>query len=128
MKRPVYDKALFIIAALWNLGAAAMLIFNPQFLLMRLGINDLKAPLLVRSLASSATAWGISYALVAVNARRFRNFAWLGAFSKTLFAVVYCVAFFSGQISFSAFIPALVDLLFALLFLEHLWRTRTGSK
>src|SRR5205823_9112505 len=104
---------LFTIAAVWNLSAAAMLVFNPQFLLARLGIGDPAGRVLARSLASSAAAWGISYALVAVNARRFRHFAWLGALSKTLFAAVYTAAFFTGQISFPAFIPALVDLLFA---------------
>lgn len=128
MKRGVYDKALFVIAAAWNLGGAAMLVFNPQFLLARLSISDPSARVLARSLASSAAAWGISYALVAVNARRFRNFAWLGALSKTLFAAAYTAALFTGQISFPAFIPALVDLLFALLFIEFLWRTAGQDK
>ncbi len=128
MKRHVYDKALFIIATAWNLGAAAMLVFNPEFLLTRLGINDPAARVLARSLASSAAAWGISYALVAVNARRFRNFAWLGALSKTLFAAAYTAALFTGQISFPAFIPALVDLFFAVLFVEFLWRTAGQDK
>jgi hypothetical protein len=123
VRQRAYDKALFIIAAAWNLSAAAMLVFNPQFLLERLSISDPSARLLARSLASSAAAWGISYALVAVDARRFRNFAWLGALSKILFAAVYSVAFLNSQISFPAFIPALVDLLWAALFVEFLWRT-----
>jgi hypothetical protein len=121
--RRIYDKALFAIAAAWNLGAAAVLVFQPEFLLTRLGIAEPAARVLARSLASSAAAWGLGYALVAVNARRFRDFAWLGAISKTLFAVVYTAAFFTGRISLSAFLPALVDLLFALLFAEFLWRT-----
>lgn len=128
VKRHAYDKALFIIAAAWNLGAAAMLVFNPQFLLARLGISDSAGPVLARSLASSAAAWGIGYTFVAVSARRFRNFVWLGTLSKTLFAAVYTAALFTGQISFSAYIPALVDLLFALLFVEFLWRTAGQEK
>ena len=124
MKQHAYDKALFSIAAAWNLGAAAMLVFNPQFLLSRLGVGDPAGRVLARSLASSAAAWGVGYALVAVNRRRFRNFAWLGALSKTLFAAVYAAAFFTGQISFPAFTPALIDLLFAILFVEFLWRSR----
>lgn len=119
----VYDRSLFAVAAAWNLGAATMLIFNPDFLLARLAVNDENARLLARSLASSVTTWGIGYALVAINRKRFRDFAWLGAISKTIFFTVYAAAYFGGRISFSAFIPALLDLVFAILFIEFLRRT-----
>ena len=119
----LYNRALFAVAALWNLAAAAMLIFNPDLLLMRLGINDPAARLLARSLASSVTTWGICYALIAIDQKRFRDLAWLGAISKTLFFSIYSAAFFSGQISLIAFVPAIVDLVFAILFAEFLWRT-----
>src|SRR5262245_14068478 len=121
--REGYDRILFGVAAAWNLGAAAMLTLNPDFLLARLGINDAGARLLARSFASSVTTWGIGYALIAFDRKRFRDFAWLGAVSKTIFFTVYAWAFFGGQISFAAFIPALVDLIFAVLFAEFLWRT-----
>ena len=118
----VYDRILFAVAAAWNLGAATILIFNPDFLLARLGVDDENARLLARSLASSVTTWGIGYALIAFDRVRFRDFAWLGAISKTIFFTVYAAAFFGGRISFVAFIPALVDLVFAILFVEFLWR------
>ena len=119
----VYDRILFAAAAVWNLGGAATLVFNPDFLLAKLSVNDPDARLLARSFASSVTAWGIGYALVAFDQKRFRDFAWLGAISKTIFFTVYVVAFFGGRISFAAFIPALVDLVFAILFVEFLQRT-----
>jgi hypothetical protein len=118
-----YDGILFAVAAVWNLGAAATLVFNPDFLLAKLSVNDPNARLLARSLASSVTAWGIGYALIAFDRKRFRDFAWLGAISKTIFFTVYTAAFFGGRISFAAFIPALVDLVFAILFVEFLRRT-----
>lgn len=118
----IYDRILFAVAAAWNLSAAATLIFNPDFLLARLSVNDPAARLLARSFASSVTTWGIGYALVAFDRKRFRDFAWLGVISKTIFFLVYAAAFFSGRISFAAFIPALVDLVFAILFVEFLWR------
>lgn len=118
----VYDRILFAVAAAWNLGAAAMLIFNPDFLLTRLSVNDPDAELVARSLASSVTTWGIGYALVAIDRKRFRDFAWLGAISKTIFFTVYAVAFVGKRISFAAFIPAIVDLVFAILFVEFLLR------
>ncbi|HZF37944.1 MAG TPA: hypothetical protein VE715_03905 [Blastocatellia bacterium] len=119
----IYDRILFVVAAAWNLGAAATLIFYPDFLLARLSVNDPDARLLVRSFASSVTTWGIGYALVAFDRKRFRDFAWLGAISKTIFFTVYAAAFFGRRISFAAFMPALVDLVFAILFVEFLRRT-----
>ncbi len=119
----VYDSALFAVAALWNLGAAAMLILNPDLLLARLKINDAAARMLARSFASSVATWGVGYALIAVDQQRFRDFAWLGVISKTLFFVIYAEAFFRGRISLKAFTPAIVDLVFAILFVEFLWRT-----
>jgi hypothetical protein len=122
--RRAYDKILFIAAAVFNLSSAALLFFHPQIFLARIGVNDPAATLLARSLASSATMWGIGYALVAVNAERYRPFALLGAISKTIFAVIYLIAFARGMISFAAFIPAIIELIFAALFLEFLWRSR----
>lgn len=120
----IYLQALFGVAAIWNLGAAAMLLLNPDFLLVRLGIRDSAARLLARSFASSVGTWGIGYALVAFNPERFRDFAWLGVISKTIFFLIYFAALLRRRISFAAFIPALVDLIFAALFLEFLWRTK----
>jgi hypothetical protein len=121
--RRVYHRVLFAAAALWNLGAATMLIFNPDFLLARLKTDDQAARLLVRSFASSVTAWGIGYALIAVDQRRFRDFAWLGVISKTIFFSVYAAAYLGSRISFGTFLPALVDLVFAALFAEFIWQT-----
>lgn len=120
----LYYRALFSAAAVFNLSAAAMLIFNPDFLLARLNINDPAARLLAQSFASSVTTWGLGYALIAYNQKRFRDFAWLGAISKTIFFLIYLVALANGRLSLAAFVPALVDLIFAMLFAEFLWRTK----
>lgn len=101
-----------------------VLLFRPEFFLDRLGLAGQSAQVLARSLASSSLSWGIGYGLVAADARRFRNFALLGALSKTIFTAIHTVAFFTGQVSFPAFLPALVDLLFAVLFIEFLWRSK----
>jgi hypothetical protein len=123
MRPNLYDKALFVVAAAFNLGTAALLLLRPDIVLARLGITDPAAKWLARSLASSVMAWGVAYALVVVKPARFREFVRLGVFSKTLFFVIYAVAFFRGEISFPAFVPALVDLVLAGLFAEYLWRT-----
>ena len=123
-----YDRLLFGLAATWNLGAAAMLLFNPDFLLGRLNIGDQAARLLARSFVSSVATWGVGYALIAIDRDRFRDFAWLGLISKTIFFFIYAFAFLGGRLSFPAFVPALVDLVFALLFAEFLWRTSSQRR
>lgn len=127
MPRPGYDRTLFFAAAAFNLASAFTLAFFPETVLSRLGIQDERATLLARSLASSATTWGIGYALIAINRDRFRPFALLGAISKTLFALIYLAAYLHGKISFAAFSPAIIELLFALLFAEFLWRSRNQA-
>ena|GEM_PF-941210 len=124
----IYHCLMFAAAAVWNISAAIVLIYNPDFMLKRLGITDPNARLLAQSFASSVTTWGIGYALIAYNQRRFRDFAILGAVSKTIFFVIYAVSFSSGLISFAAFVPALIDLIFAFLFSEFLWRTSRNSE
>ncbi|MCI0665060.1 MAG: hypothetical protein L0220_28690 [Acidobacteria bacterium] len=123
LARRIYHRLMFAVAAIWNISAAIVLILNPDFMLNRLGINDPNARLLAQSFASSVTTWGIGYALIAYNQSRFRDFAWLGAVSKTIFFAIYAVSFTGGRISFAAFAPALIDLIFAFLFIEFLWRT-----
>jgi len=125
MMRPSFDRILFLAAAAFNLGTAAVLLFKPEIVLARLGIADASARLLARSLVSSAATWGVGYALVAVNAKRFRDFAWLGAISKTLFALIYAAAFFNGRVTATACVPALIDFIFAVLFVDFLRRTKT---
>ena len=124
MLKSLYDQGLFAFAALFNLAAAAMLLFKPDVLLGRLKIADPAARLLARSFVSSVATWGIGYAMIAADPVRFRDFAWLGVLSKTLFFLIYAVAFLRGQLSRQAFFPAIVDLILAGLFAEFLWRTR----
>ena len=127
MLREIYDRALFGFAAVWNLSAAAMLLVSPDFLLGRLNISDPSARLLARSFVSSVATWGIGYALVAIDRKRFRDFAWLGVISKSIFFAVYAAAYLHRQISMQAFMPAIADLLMAALFLEFLLRTRNRA-
>lgn len=119
----MYDRWLFGISAGWNLAVAAMLLFRPGVMLARLGIADPAARLLAQSFVSSVATWGIAYALIAWDPVRFRDFAWLGVLSKGLFFAIYAVAFGRGRLNRQAFLPGLLDLVLALLFLEFLWRT-----
>lgn len=124
----MYDRLLFGTAAVWNLIIAGMLLVRPEFMLARLGIADPAARLLARSFFSSVATWGLAYALVAFNPRRFRDFAWLGVCSKLLFFSIYAVAYRQGNINGMAFIPAVADLIMALLFLAYLLQTRQDQR
>lgn len=122
-----YDRLLFGVAAAWNLIGAAVLLMDPQSQLARLRIVDPQAKWLVRSLASSATAWGIGYLLIAIDSNRFRQFIWLGIISKTLFALMTFWAVREGVLTGTGALPGGVDLVLALLFAERLVRSREQS-
>jgi hypothetical protein len=119
----IYDRILFGTAAVFNLLGALTILVRPAAILERMRIADPAATLLARALFSSVATWGIAYALIAVDPLRFRDFAWLGVISKLLFFTVQATAFSEGRLSRVAFLPALVDLLLAILFIEYLQRT-----
>ena len=119
----IYDRILFGAASVLNLAAAMTILIRPTVLLERMRISDPAATLLVRAFFSSVATWGVAYGLIAVDPLRFRDFAWLGVVSKLLFFTVQAAAFYDGRLSREAFLPALIDLLLAILFLEYLWRT-----
>jgi hypothetical protein len=121
-----YYHALFAVSAAWNLIAALTLLLKPEVLLARLKIDDPGARILARSFVSSVATWGIGYALIAYDPVRFRDFAWLGMFSKTIYFTVYAHAFAQGRISRSVFFPAILDLILAVLFLEFLINDGSG--
>ena len=120
MNLTTYDKILFVVAAAFNLSAAATLLLSPNTILSRLKITDPQAKILARSMASSVLAWGIAYACILIDPVRFREFVLLGIFSKTIFFIVYSVAFFRKEIDLKAYFPAIIDLILAILFAEYL--------
>jgi hypothetical protein len=124
MNLTTYDKILFVAAAAFNISAAATLILSPNTILGRLKITDPQAKILARSMASSVLAWGIAYACIVIDPVRFREFVLLGIFSKTIFFVVYSAAFFRKEIDFKAYVPAVIDLILAVLFAEYWMRSR----
>jgi hypothetical protein len=119
-----YDRLLFGFAGIWNLTAASMLLIAPQSQLERLRIAEPNARWLVRSLASSAAAWGLGYLLIAIDTRRFRDFIWLGVISKTLFALISFWAALEGAPFIASTFPGLIDLILAGLFVERLTLTK----
>ena len=121
----MYDRILFGIAAAWNLIGGFVLLINPESQLSRLAITDQRAIWIVRSLASSAIAWGLGYLLIAIDSVRFYQFIWLGLISKTLFALINIWGFADGAIRGTAVYPGAVDLVLALLFAERLLRKTT---
>ncbi|MEY3284612.1 MAG: hypothetical protein ACK496_08065 [Acidobacteriota bacterium] len=119
----IYDRILFAAAAVWNLVAATMLLWRPEVMLQRMRIADPAAVWLARSFVSSVATWGIAYGMIAFDPHRFRDFAWLGVISKLLYFLINTVAFHQGRLSREAYLPALIDLLLAILFCEYLWRS-----
>ncbi|NBO64111.1 MAG: hypothetical protein EBU88_04565 [Acidobacteria bacterium] len=122
MSRLAYERMLFLTAATLNLVAALTILIKPMVFLERMRVADPAATVIARALFSSVATWGVAYALIGYDPIRFRDFAWLGVISKLLFFTVQTASFRQGRLSRTAYLPALVDLLLAILFIEYLWQ------
>jgi hypothetical protein len=121
-----YYRRLFLAAAAWNMLAAAFLIllsFNETF---RKEIGFPASPDAISSqlLASCLFAFGLGYYWVSRDLLQNRDLVTLGVIGKPLVFVVFFGHALAKDIRPLMVLPSIVDLLFGVLFLEFLVRTR----
>jgi hypothetical protein len=114
--RPKYYRLMFLAAALWNALAAAAVLFliskgNP-----RAALDAISQELLAACLAT----FGLGYYWVSRDLSKNHDLVRLGAIGKLLVFVVFFKHLILGSITLRLVLPSLVDLLFAILFLEFL--------
>lgn len=120
----VYARRMFACAAAFNLSVA----FGGFFLFPQIATwLDLSAgggeTAFWRNLFMALVmAFGVAYALVAVDHRRYRPYALLGIIGKTLVVLVGGVAVLQGLVSPKAVTVMAGDVVFALLFADFLRR------
>ncbi len=124
-----FSRAMFFLAALWNLGAALQGLFFPeaQFLLLfgeRMDTGDFHQVLLYRSFAIAVLLFGIGYYLVSRDTSQNRGIVWLGAAGKVVVFAFFTEAFLKDKATPLAWGLSLGDFVWALLFLGFLYGTR----
>ena len=121
-----YARRLFGVAAFTNFLFAFVLLFLRPVLARLVALDPVAGTnrVFVYLTATLVGAFGYSYLRVAGDPRRFRSFIELGAIGKLLAVTAVTVPWLAGEIGWR--LPSLIggDLVFALLFIDYLRRTR----
>src|SRR5437870_10640571 len=121
-----YARRLFGIAAVLNFLFAFALLFLRPVLARLVGLDPVAGTnrVFVYLTAFLVGTFGYAYVRVAGDPRRFRPFVELGAVGKLLAVTAATIPWLAGEIGWR--LPFLIggDLVFALLFIDYLRRTR----
>jgi len=121
-----YYRLLFLAAAMWNMLAAASLVLLSLngTLQNEFGFPAGPEALCSQLLGSCLFAFGLGYYWLSRDLSRNRDLVTLGAIGKPLVFVVFFGHALAKDIPPLMVLPSIVDLLFGVLFLEFLVRTR----
>jgi hypothetical protein len=124
--RARYYRSVFFSAAVWNTLSAGAVLFLLTSAKFRREMGFLGPPdtLSLQLLASCLLVFGVGYYWVSRDLSRNRDLVRLGVIGKPLVFLVFCGHALAKQIPMQLIIPSIVDLLFGVLFLEFLVRTR----
>ena len=121
-----YARTLFGTAAFFNFAAAGALLFLRPVLAPLAGLEPVVGTNLVflYMTAFLIATFGWAYARIAQDPRRFRPFIELGAIGKLLAVVAATGPWLAGEVRWPLPFVVSGDLVFALLFIDFLRRTR----
>jgi len=123
-----YARKLFSISAAFNFAVAASLLFLSGAIFPLLGLEpvagaNLTLPYVAAALVAS---YGYAYACLAYDARKYRSYIPLAIVGKLMVFAVVCSLWRAGDVSWRLPGVASADLVFALLFIDYLRRTRSA--
>ncbi len=121
-----YYRRLFLAAAVWNILAAAALLLLSVDQTFRDEVGFPSSPDAITSqlLGSCLFAFGLGYYWLSRDLSKNRDLVTLGVIGKPLVFVVFFGHAVARDIPPLMVLPSIVDLLFGVLFLEFLVRTR----
>jgi hypothetical protein len=121
-----YGRKLFAIAAAFNFVVAGLLLFLSGGLFPLLGLDPVAGANLTLPYVAAAliASYGYAYACLAYDARKYRVYIPLGVIGKLMAFAVVGWLWRSGDVTWRMPGFASGDLIFALLFLDYLRRTR----
>jgi hypothetical protein len=120
-----YNKALFFVGALWNWGASlfflVLAVVNKQ--LLSLFLNSISESMMwLYAFLGAVFVFGLGYYWTSKDVRRNRDIIKMGICGKVVVVVIFGVYAILGEITLLGLMTAMVDLVFAGLFLEVLIR------
>jgi len=124
MKNTSYYKILFLVAGLWNLGAAIPCwlggVIMPDF---TFGIFDMPAPSSLfhfHAMFGFILIFGIGYIMVSRDIAKNHGIIFLGLLGKILFFIDCIFALILKEANLMLVFVGIIDLIFAVLFIEFL--------
>jgi hypothetical protein len=123
-----YARKLFSISAAFNFAVAAALLFLSGTILPLLGLDPVAGANLTLPYVAAALigSYGYAYACLAYDARKYRSYISLAIIGKLAVFAVVCSLWRGGDVSWRVPGFASADLIFALLFIDYLRRTRSA--
>ncbi len=124
MDRKFYYKWLFIIGALWNWGAAVIFFIGYSYIFSMLNMKALNYPVILQLFLALVFVYGVGYYWVSKDINKNHDIVKLGIMAKTATFLLMLYYFISGELPFLILSTGIVDLLFAVLFVEFLFHWR----
>jgi hypothetical protein len=128
--RARYYRWVFLGAAVWNMlaaGAVLFLLTNAKFR-QETGFPGPADRISSQLLASCLLVFGLGYYWVSRDLSRNRDLVLMGLIGKPIVFLVFLGPAVAGEIPIRLVFPSIVDLLFGVLFLEFLVRTREKAQ
>ncbi|MDN4982216.1 hypothetical protein QY049_03120 [Bradyrhizobium sp. WYCCWR 13022] len=115
----ISQRAVFITGAIFNLAVGFGLLFLFPLLQPYLGVVPVPPELkfLVDIVGMFVCAFGVAYWLLAIDFPRYRPFAIFGASCKLLVVMIIALHFFAGHVGWQLLALAMMDLVYAILFI-----------
>jgi hypothetical protein len=127
MERKAYYKWLFLIGAFWNWGAAVLFFFWCAPIFAWLNMQPLNYPGIMQLAMALVFALGVGYYWVSKNIHKNHDIVRLGIIAKTLAFLVLVYHYLIGNLNLLLALSGVVDLIFALLFIEFLMAVKKGE-
>jgi hypothetical protein len=115
-------RALFVVAALYNLAVGGAMLAQPAQIGAQLGVEGAGGAYMILMAGLLIAMFGIGYAIVARDPAGNRGIVWIGAIGKAGAAGIAALQHSAGLIPFNSFALGMGDLVFVALFALFLWR------
>ena len=115
-----YYKNFFIIAAIWNWVASAVFFCWYRQIFSLFGMKPLIYPVIMQLFLALVFVFGIGYYWVAGDIEKNHAIVKMGIIGKFLVFILLSFHWIVGNIPFFLVAPGIVDLIFAILFIEFI--------
>ena len=120
MDRKTYYKRLFMIGALWNWGAGVLFFFWSDPIFSFFNMKVINYPAVMQMAMACVFTLGIGYYWVSKDISKNHDIVKLGIIAKTLVFLIFAYHTLIGNMPPQLGLSGVVDLVFAILFLEFL--------